>query len=74
MKKMILMDVEGTTTSISFVHDVLFPYSKDNLINFLEKEFNNKVIWQRKKEGEGIIFICLVDKIGKKASMLVLIS
>ncbi len=42
MKKMILMDVEGTTTSISFVHDVLFPYSKDNLIKFLEKEFNNK--------------------------------
>ena len=38
----ILMDVEGTTTSISFVHDVLFPYSKDNLINFLESEFNNK--------------------------------
>lgn len=38
----ILMDVEGTTTSISFVHDVLFTYSQDNLINFLENEFNNK--------------------------------
>ncbi len=40
--KCILMDVEGTTTSINFVHDTLFPFSKDNLINFLEKEFNNK--------------------------------
>lgn len=38
----ILMDIEGTTTSISFVHDILFSYSKDNLINFLECEFNNK--------------------------------
>ena len=25
--KCILMDVEGTTTSISFVHDELFPYA-----------------------------------------------
>jgi enolase-phosphatase E1 len=38
----ILMDVEGTTTSIHFVHDILFPFSKDNLISFLEEEFNNK--------------------------------
>ena len=22
------MDIEGTTTSISFVHDVLFPYAR----------------------------------------------
>lgn len=33
--KYILMDVEGTTTSISFVHDVLFPYSKKYLKQFL---------------------------------------
>ena len=24
----ILMDIEGTTTSISFVHDVIFPYAR----------------------------------------------
>lgn len=29
--KVILTDIEGTTTDISFVHDVLFPYSVKNL-------------------------------------------
>ncbi|KNC75865.1 hypothetical protein SARC_11616, partial [Sphaeroforma arctica JP610] len=26
-----LLDIEGTTTPITFVHDVLFPYAKDNV-------------------------------------------
>lgn len=26
--KYVLLDIEGTTTSISFVHDVLFPFAK----------------------------------------------
>ncbi|KCV69468.1 2,3-diketo-5-methylthio-1-phosphopentane phosphatase [Fonticula alba] len=30
-----LLDIEGTTTSISFVHDVLFPYAAANLEAFL---------------------------------------
>lgn len=33
--KYILTDIEGTTTSISFVHDILFPYSKNKLSSFL---------------------------------------
>jgi len=31
-----MLDVEGTTTSISFVTDVLFPYARDNVQTFLE--------------------------------------
>lgn len=31
----ILTDIEGTTTSISFVHDVLFPYAKDNMHSYV---------------------------------------
>ena len=31
----ILLDIEGTTTPISFVHDVLFPYSRLHLESFL---------------------------------------
>lgn len=31
----ILTDIEGTTTSISFVHDVLFPYSRDRMLTYL---------------------------------------
>lgn len=31
MARYILTDIEGTTTSITFVHDVLFPYAKAHL-------------------------------------------
>lgn len=33
--KYILTDVEGTTTSISFVHETLFPFAKENLKRFV---------------------------------------
>ncbi|KAJ2798140.1 enolase-phosphatase E1 [Coemansia guatemalensis] len=32
----VLLDIEGTTTPISFVRDVLFPYVKHNIRGFLE--------------------------------------
>ncbi|KAM8703578.1 hypothetical protein ACLKA7_008235 [Drosophila subpalustris] len=35
--KVVLVDIEGTTTSISFVHDVLFPYAKENAGNYLQE-------------------------------------
>jgi enolase-phosphatase E1 len=31
----ILLDIEGTTTPISFVHDVLFPFSRQHLTSYL---------------------------------------
>ena len=33
----ILLDIEGTTTPISFVHDVLFPYARLHLNSYLQK-------------------------------------
>ncbi len=33
----ILLDVEGTTTSISFVYDVLFPYARERAAEFLRE-------------------------------------
>jgi enolase-phosphatase E1 len=33
----ILLDIEGTTTPISFVHDVLFPYARLHLSTYLEQ-------------------------------------
>jgi enolase-phosphatase E1 len=32
----VLLDIEGTTTPIAFVHDVLFPYARARLGSFLE--------------------------------------
>jgi len=31
----ILLDIEGTTTPIAFVHDVLFPYARAHLREYL---------------------------------------
>jgi enolase-phosphatase E1 len=33
----VLLDIEGTTTSISFVYDVLFPYARHHVGEFLQK-------------------------------------
>ncbi|CAO1404648.1 unnamed protein product [Diamesa tonsa] len=35
MGKIILLDIEGTTTSITFVKDILFPYVREECFNFL---------------------------------------
>jgi enolase-phosphatase E1 len=37
MKTIILTDIEGTTSSISFVRDVLFPYARQALPGFVKK-------------------------------------
>jgi len=42
----ILTDIEGTTTSISFVHDVLFPYAKENVGPFLVAHQNEPQVAQ----------------------------
>ena len=34
--RVLLLDVEGTTTAISFVHDVLFPFARAHLREFLK--------------------------------------
>ena len=35
----VLLDIEGTTTPISFVHDRLFPYARENVDAYLEREW-----------------------------------
>lgn len=36
-----LLDIEGTTTSIRFVYEVLFPYARQNLADFLNNNAEN---------------------------------
>ena len=36
----VLLDIEGTTTPIAFVHDVLFSYARENAKDFLTKLFD----------------------------------
>jgi len=37
----ILLDIEGTITPISFVHDVLFPYARAHMNNYLGANFDS---------------------------------
>ena len=38
----ILLDIEGTTSSISFVYDVMFPYARRELEAYLENAFHGR--------------------------------
>ncbi|GIU81896.1 MAG: acireductone synthase [Acidobacteria bacterium] len=38
--KAILLDIEGTTTPIDFVHKVLFPFSAEKMLEFIEENFS----------------------------------
>ena len=39
--KILLLDIEGTTTPISFVYDTLFPYARANVETFLRTQFDD---------------------------------
>jgi enolase-phosphatase E1 len=44
MIKAIITDIEGTTTSISFVHDVLFPYARKHLAEFIQQQQQDPIV------------------------------
>lgn len=42
----ILLDIEGTTSSISFVHEVMFPFALEQLDTFLERYYDRDDVRQ----------------------------
>ncbi len=44
MIKAIVTDIEGTTSSISFVHEVLFPYAREHLAEFVRNHLNEEKV------------------------------
>lgn len=44
MIKYIMTDVEGTTTSISFVHETLFPFAKRRLADFCKENAQSDIV------------------------------
>ena len=44
MIKAIVTDIEGTTSSILFVKDVLFPYARANLAGFIRSHANDSQV------------------------------
>lgn len=50
----VLTDIEGTTSSISFVHEVLFPYAKQQVQAYLEANLNDPAVSQIVNDVKGI--------------------
>ncbi len=44
MSKIILLDIEGTISPISFVKNKMFPYSKENIDQFIKNNKNKKIL------------------------------
>jgi enolase-phosphatase E1 len=42
--EVVLLDIEGTTTPIAFVHDVLFPYSRARVTDYLAAHSNDPAV------------------------------
>ena len=40
----VLLDIEGTTSSISFVYDVMFPFARRELDNYLQDQWGTSTL------------------------------
>ncbi len=40
----VLLDIEGTTSSISFVYDVMFPFARKHFAGYLEKHWDTEAV------------------------------
>ncbi|EEB17075.1 enolase-phosphatase E-1, putative [Pediculus humanus corporis] len=76
----ILLDIEGTTTPISFVKDVLFPYVRENLKSYVDSHWNDeefaedlKALKQqaKKDEEDKVENLCLIEDGEKEKETLI---
>ncbi len=59
--KALLIDIEGTTSSLSYVKDIMFPYSKQRLKSFLSEH------WQEERVSS--IIKKLEERLGKRLDL-----
>ena len=69
-----MLDIEGTTSSISFVYDVMFPYVREHLQNFLESNWGseqlNEAINFLEKDAAGIGLSANLDSVANVYSLV----
>ncbi|MFH4978688.1 hypothetical protein AB6A40_005397 [Gnathostoma spinigerum] len=65
--KALLLDIEGTTTPISFVKEVLFPYAYNNVNGFLTDSMNEEEI----REAVALLKECSAAESGTDSNVLV---
>lgn len=68
------MDIEGTTTSISFVHDVLFPYSSERIEGFISSQLNEESIQDILAQTKQTVLLESQKKITDEEAILQLIN
>jgi enolase-phosphatase E1 len=58
----LLLDIEGTTSSVSFVYDVMFPYVRRELVTFLRKQsVSPEVVEALERTAKDLGFTALSD-------------
>ena len=60
MIKAIVTDIEGTTSSLSFVHEVLFPYARQRMAQFVAQHADDPAVREQLSE--------VSQQVGKKLS------
>lgn len=63
----VLLDIEGTTTPISFVHDILFPFARDHVRDYL---IRNSGAPEVQKDIAALIVEQSVDRSGEQAPQI----
>src|SRR3546814_18721951 len=53
--KAIVTDIEGTTSSIDFVHQTLFPYARQHLRRFLREQAGDDAVQTLMADGEASV-------------------
>jgi enolase-phosphatase E1 len=71
LTRAILTDIEGTTTSLSFVHDVLFPYARKALPAFIRAHQNDTGVKEhldalREQQGRYLTEQQIIDVLGHR--------
>jgi enolase-phosphatase E1 len=56
MTKLFLFDIEGTTTDINFVHQVLFPYAEKNLDKYITNHQKDKATADAIQEVQATVY------------------
>lgn len=42
--RVVLLDIEGTTTPVEFVYEILFPFARQHVREFVEEHFNSEAV------------------------------
>lgn len=69
-----LTDIEGTTTSVSFVYDVLFPFFQEHFPNFVRENATDPVLRLQLEETSRIVLSRTGERVSPEGAVSVLLD